>query len=346
MASLSKIENGLMFSDTFSSIMPIWDCFPNEERFSSENNVVSILKGNGVAELLLSSPDIYNYVIQAELDYTPSLNGNGGFIMKSVSGNDVTISIDSTSAAYPKYIRILYDDFYTITASVSYDGITFSNLGSTRADDLNKIGFYLNDLESDLMIKSMYVYKSDFIKIVNINPFLNYRVKLGEIDITDKININKINDDLVISTDSFIVPFDISVELYKTDYSIIFPMTNVFGGDIMSVSKKLSIYIDDVAVESLLDIGSIPVEKEFKLTIVNLEDLDASNLTIRIDPAVSNSNGYKAVKIAKYGSTDYFRELVDVSIKANGSEEFKLKIKRDESIVSFDDNYQFKITII
>ena len=182
MATLNKISNGLLFSDTFSSILPIWSCFPSGERFKIENSFLKINHGIGEAEFLLGSPEIFNYNIQVELDYTPSVSGSGGFVMKSITGNDVSVIVDSYDTRYPKFIRLHYDDFYVVTASCSYDGISFEDLGSTRCDDLNELGFFLNDELNDMYVKSIYIYKNDFIKISNVDSSLNFKIKKDDIE--------------------------------------------------------------------------------------------------------------------------------------------------------------------
>ena len=346
MATISKKTSGLLYSETFSSLSAVWSVYPNGSNSISENlNSISVNGGANRVEILIPSPEINDYIFQSEISYTPSSNGVAGIVFKSDTKNYVEISSDSEDTVFARYFKVSYRDDFTVDASYSIDGFEFFNAGNSRIGNVNNIGFFLNDYSSNLEIKKLLIYKSNYIKIDNVNDDLNVKVKINNIDVTSSVLHNRVGNVIILNLSNFIFPLDICVELYKTGYSFVQNLLDVVGGDIYDMSLNVSFAINDINVEDDFVIGNINNEQTFKLTLSNTDSSDIVNSTLKIEATSKYNNGYRSVFIAKYGSDEYGKAISEVNVKSGEFEDFKLRIDRDQDMMTFDEYYKFKITL-
>ena len=109
---------------------------------------------------------------------------------------------------------------------------------------------------------------------------------------------------------------------------------------------------DEILADEIYELGNISnVYKLYKLQIVNNDDKDLMNKTLRILPSGVFNRGDIPVSICEYYdnenlSDDNFKKELNISLSAFESKSFILKIKKDYSTPSVDLEYRFVISLV
>lgn len=317
MPSLSKIQSGFMYEESFDNNGIVWQTFPQTDKFIANGDSFKIEAGTERIMLLTSIPDD-NFVMQVKIQHQPlSYNNFAGVVVVRdkdswVECRSYRDEITETSLLKTyQYIKIVKKiDNFMFYASIQ--GNQWEFIGASRVYDANMIGFFLESDEpsSYLLIEEIKMYRSPVISFLGIEPLSKLIIKrptgtnryFSVIDNPNRVDIDLVED---------LFPYkDHTIQILAPDGTTIVndAIASISGGDVYDISYNLEMRlnetIDDpgilISPGETIDLGRLT---GFQLTnTLTLRNLDpqytAYNKKLKIEKFNDYNRGYDFVKIA------------------------------------------------
>ena len=354
MATIIKSSSGFLFSeDKWDDLSLLWDLSPNDpSRVALTSDSISLLPGVDRLELLLPAPMDNGYVMQSEIEYAPKQSAEkAGCVLKSLTNSIIELEVCGDTDVNCKYSKIIVDDDHILDAKVSLDSNMWVDYGNTRAVDMNKLGYYIeSNLDTVLKVKNCTMYKNN---TVILNGFDRKNImKLFDSnmnEITDKFYIKKKNAQMTLDGTNIMYPIKyLKMQVLDRDTGEVYhegELNDVYGGDIYEYNYNIEVYVDEILLDNTMhSLGPISGEKIFNVKITNKESYPLKDKNIKVSYYSVYNKGNKLAKIAFENGDNYLTTL-NTNFAPGETKLFKLKIARDNTFISIEDEYKFNIIL-
>ena len=364
---ISKIKNGVIYTDDFSSNSLVWTITPyNSDRFEFSSDGLTIKHGD--KPMLITMPLSFNeenkFCATIEISHKPTTDDDIAAIciladddeyIECQSYYNSDIGVNDTYS----YIRIIGEN-YLYTFYKSNDMIEWNEVGNAILKNSNRLGFklYGNETESssNLIVKNIEISSDNYVEIRNVNTNINSLTFTDNnneiINIPYKITNNKLIFDITQ------IPINVSGTIAgkQNDLLVIEETLDMFGGNIYGKTDDITLYINGQLVgNEEVDLGTfIQADNFIECTLTNESDeiylLDKRLSILLYNPL---TKGYKDVNIAlkemnelDIENLDYKKQIYIDIIKPNETIYFEMKISKSENIVlPFNNKYKFLLSI-
>ena len=346
-----------MRDDFNNSFSPMWDFFPNKMNrvLFTKDSILLLAENNEPMEMLIPTPNEGDFVMQTEVEYRPSKEGEtAGCIMKSITGNIVKSEFvfkDEQQEQY-RYIKLSSNKHYIVNLRASYDGNEWYDLGNTKFYDGNHIGYFINGEECGINIKSCLMTKSSYITIHGVGSS-------DKVFLNDKNGVNLINkhrldtkhsgDRFTIDLGPLMLPLeDVTLTITSpTSGSAYLMLKEVYGGDIFKINPDIDMIIEEIDSKDVYDLGEIVGDEQiYTLVIRNSSDRVKTGV-VKIEELSSYEKGHEMAYLAPLDNYSLNLKRLDEVTVVPGSE-FKclLKVKKESKYISIEDDYKFSVVFI
>lgn len=349
---ITKIATGLILKDDFSnSFNPAWDFFPNslDRVLFNEDSIVLLPQKSEPLEMLMPSPIDGKFIMQTELNYNPlSENDIAGCLIKSITGNTVDCEFTYEEGAQNnyKYLSLSSNENYIINLRASADGRNWHDLGNTKFYDGNYLGYFINGSDAELEIKNCVLCRDKFVVIRGINP--TDTVKLIDSKNTDLIELAGLDyvlkgTKLIIDVSNILLPIK-NVSLVINNVNVL-NIDELYGGDAFDYDSNILFEIEGTEG---FDLGEVYGKaKNYTLTVTNNSNNERVGKLV-IDKVSSYDKGHCMAYLYDIDETDFTKKQksLDMTISAGQTMKCIVRIDKDTSYVSLEDNFNFNILFV
>lgn len=351
---INKSASGLLYKEEFNnSLSLIWEA-TNNNRVSLNTDSISLLPGEEECQLLIPTPESYVWNVQTTL-VDNGTDNNMGFIVKSITSNIAKCNIEAEQEQ-DLLLKISMDSFHNLRVRGSKDGISWNDYGNTRFYDCNYFGYYIeSDTTSSLAIRSIYVYKSDYVTVVGIPDTCKVQLlDSEETDITSRLTLYQNHSKVIIDTSNMKYPIEkLRINFLNIDDEIedYFEIEDVYGGDSYETVYDIRFRINNIELDAnTFELDTVTGDRGlYGLSIQNNENQTFTSLTLSIQASDGFNLGYIPVSIALAESADdidniVFSKTLNIDLLPYENKNFHIKIDRN-ILPTLDDHYRFKINL-
>lgn len=353
-----KVSSGLIMRDDFNnSFSPLWDFFPNNMNrvLFAKDSIVLLAENNEPMEMLIPTPNDGDFVMQTEIEYRPSKEGEvAGCLIKSITGNIVKseFNYEENEQEQYRYIKLSSNKSYIVNLRASKDGIKWYDLGNTKFYDGNHIGYFINGEESAINIRNCLMTKSSYITIHGISE--GDRVYLNNDAGTDLIR--KYNLDTKLSGDRFIIdlgpmmlPLEkialtVTSQSAETTYIM---LDEIYGGDVFKINPDIEMSVENTQSDDIYNLGEIIGEEQVFTLVLKNNSQKIKTGTIKIEELSSYEKGHEMAYLAPLDNYNLsLKKLEGVTLVPGETFKCLLKVRKESKYITIEDDYRFSVVFI